>query len=194
MLCPAQPGEHRLSPEASSSPGLWRPGRPASGAARGSRRATEDDPARIQTPLRGYDAGSTVHSGRDSANLVFIAARMTLGSLRGCICVQTVLAPGTRVGGNPGTRDLWPHQLEKRWLRRVPWLPRRSERPRDSPGPPRWRATVRGARSLGVGVLGRGRGTPASSEFLHCKGGLCRERLGVPRAKLPSGSRESGSC
>lgn len=79
-------------------------------------------------------------------------------------------------------------------LSSLAWLRSRSERPRDSPGPPRWRATVRGAWSLGVGVLGRARGTPASSEFLHCKGGLSRERPGMPRAKLPLGSRELGSC
>lgn len=93
---PAQPGEHRFSPEASSSPGLLWPRKPASRATRGSRRATEDDPVRVQTPLLGYAAECAVRAGRDSANLVSTAARMTLGGRCGCMCVQTAPCPRDR--------------------------------------------------------------------------------------------------
>lgn len=69
---------------------------------------------------------------------------------------------------------------------------RRSERPKDSPGPRRFLATILGGWSFGTGVLGRGGGAPASSEILHCKAGPFRERPGMPRVTLSISSVRVG--
>ena len=116
---PGRPGEPRffLSRRPGSPPSPLPLGKPATRTTRGSRRASEDDSSRLQTALQGYAARCAVHAGRDSANLIFTAARVTLGTRRAWCATRRLeqsSGPGAKTRGSPGTPVPRPHQLEKR--------------------------------------------------------------------------------
>lgn len=116
---PGRPGEHRfsLTRRPGSPPSPLPLGKPATWATRGSRRASEDDSSRLQTALQGYASRCAVHAGRGRANLIFTAARVTLGTRRGWCATRRLeqsSGPGAKTRGSPGTPAPRPHQLEKR--------------------------------------------------------------------------------
>lgn len=159
---PGRPGEHRFS--LTRRPGspqvlcLWgnlRPGPP--GGAVGRARTT---PSRLQTALQGYASRCAVHAGRGRANLIFTAARVTLGTRRGWCATRRLeqsSGPGAKTRGSPGTPAPRPHQLEKRGRGASRGLPASRQ---SGPG-------VR--RSLTL-LRPRGRRPPGRSRGSECRG------------------------
>lgn len=182
---PGRPGEHRfsLSRRPGSPPSPLPLGKPATRTTRGSRRASEDDSSRLQTALRGYGARCAVHAGRDSANLIFTAARVTLGTRRGWCATRRLeqsSGPGAKTRGSPGTPVPRPHQLEKRG--------RGASRPA---GPAR-QSGPRVRRSL-TPLRPRGRRPPGHrSRGSECRGGAVTHPLPSNSFRAKLGGAEIG--